>query len=165
MKKIKLTQGKFALVDNEDFDFLNSFKWYYLKNAFNKNGYAVRNSPRKNRYRQPLRMHRIILNIQKGVMCDHIDGNGLNNQKSNLRICNNTENSRNRTAKGKNNTSGYKGVGYLRGKSGQTYIRAEISYNKKTCHLGLFKTTKEAAIAYNRKAIELFGEFARLNKV
>ena len=95
----------------------------------------------------------------KGMATDHINGDGLDNRKQNLRICTHAENLRNRRL-GKNNTSGYKGVSWH--KLHKLWY-AHISHNKKLMSLGYFKDKEEAAKAYDRKAIELFGEFAKLN--
>ena len=97
-KSIPLTQGKFALVDDEDFEKLNQNVWLFC------NGYAARGVNRFPR-RRLLYMHRIILNPPEGFDVDHISHNSLDNRKENLRICSRTENQRNRII-GKNNTSG-----------------------------------------------------------
>lgn len=159
MKKIKLTQGKFALVDDEDFERVNKLKWYASfhpkRNVFT----SIRRIGNKTIY-----MHQFIMNtISKGhnYSIDHMDHDPLNNQKSNLRVCNNSENMRNR-GRQKNNKSGAKGVCYVseRGK-----FKSYIKLNNKLMHLGYYNTLQEAALAYNKKALELFGEFAYLNKI
>ena len=98
--------------------------------------------------------------VQKELMVDHINRNGLDNTRKNLRICTRSENLMNSKKPELNSTSKYKGVN----KCGNSW-RAEIRLNRKGFYLGKFKTEKEAALAYNKKAIELFGEFARLNEV
>jgi hypothetical protein len=153
MKEIKLTQDKIALVDDDDFEYINQFKWYAGKypNTF----YAQRNLGKVK-----IRMHREIMKTQLenniGKIIDHIDGNGLNNQKNNLRICTRAENGRNRHTI--NNSSGYLGVS----KSGKKW-KPTIKVNKKTIYLGYFKDKKDAAKAYNEAAIKYHGEFARPN--
>lgn len=159
MKEIKLGQrgknrGKYvALVDDEDFENLNNFKWYAKKhgNTF----YAVREVIVNGKTRQ-VRMHQIILG-GKGI--DHVDRNGLNNQRSNLRFCTVSENGMNRMKQG-NTSSIYKGVSFIKsiGK-----WKASIMINWKPIYLGTFNTEVEAAKAYNDKAISLFCEFANLN--
>ena len=155
MKKIKLTQGKFALVDDNDFERLNQFKWCAAGNNKNNYFYAIRTIAKKN-----IGMHRVILNAVESIYhVDHIDGDTLNNQKSNLRLCTNSENRRNQKLN-KKSTTGYKGVSIR--KINNTY-RSQIKFNSKTICIGHYKTAIEAAKAYNEKAKELHGEFARLN--
>ncbi len=149
MKEIKLTKGFTAQIDDEDYDFLNQWKWYvYIDRIY---CYAIR---KDNKTGKRIKMHRIIAHAPDNMLVDHIDHNGLNNQKSNLRICTNTQNQWN--MRGRRN--GLKGV------SIEKYcFRAGIKYQGKTIHLGSFKTEIEAAKAYDKKAKELFGEFAFLN--
>lgn len=155
-KELELTQGKFALVDDEDYDWLNRWKWYaHIKS---KKFYAVR-SFGKRPNRAGMYMHRLILNTSKGDVVDHIDGNGLNNQRNNLRLCTQAENVRNQSLK-LVNTSGYKGVHWQ--KNMNKWV-ARITFNYKKIHLGYFDTPLEASRAYDEKAKELFGEFAKTN--
>ena len=162
MKKIKLTQNQFALVDDCDYEYLNQWKWYALRygNIF----YAVRNS-RKDECKKPKRiyMHRVILQqIEMEFQeVDHIDMNGLNNCRSNLRTATHQENAFNQN-KYKNNTSGAKGVCW--DKQAQKW-QAHIRVNGKRIHLGLFDDIDDAARAYNEAAKKHFGKFARLNKI
>jgi len=149
MKEIQLTRGMVALVDDEDYEYLNKWHWYVYK------GYSTFYALSKIKHKD-LKMHRIIMNCPKDMQVDHKDGNGLNNQKGNLRICTNAQNQANRKSYGK---SKYLGVSYNR----NTYIQAYIGHNKRNIYLGVFKTEEEAAIAYNEAAIKLHGEFAKLN--
>jgi hypothetical protein len=155
MEEIPLTQGKVALVDDEDYAWLNQWKWYAkrCKNLF----YATRTIHPKGGKHYNLLMHRVVLETPNGVDVDHVDHNGLNNQKFNLRHCTRAENSRN-ASKAKNRTSPFKGV-YL----GNGLIRASIRVDLKLINIGCFNTHEEAARAYDKKAIEYFGEFAQLN--
>ena len=103
MKKIPLTQNNYAVVDNEDFEELSKYKWKLLKTK--TQFYALQSGPRGKR----LLMHRILLKVPKGKVVDHINGNGLDNRRSNLRICTQSQNMQNSGLR-KNNTSGFKGV-------------------------------------------------------
>lgn len=158
MKQIPLTQGQFALVDDEDFEELNKHKWYALKpkNTF----YAVRAIYNINNKKDFVYMHRAILQLKDTkIHCDHRDNNGLNNQRYNLRESTHDQNQRN-TSYQKNNIFKYKGVSWHKARK---KYRARISFNGKEFHLGLFEDIIEAAKAYDEKAKELFGEFAWLN--
>ena len=164
MKKIKLTQGKEALVDDEDCEMLMEHKWCAQQKG-NDNFYVVRNSPRDSNGKQKtIYMHRVITNVPKGKQVDHINGNTLDNRRENLRTCTRSQNQMNR-GRTKNNKSGYKGIYYAKDKPRFKPWQAQIKHNKKTIYLGYYKTKEEAALAYNKKAIELFGEYAKLNNV
>lgn len=160
MKKIKLTQGKYAIVDDEDYEMIMSLSpWYVLKKTKkSKTNYAVRNTFSEEKYgkRQSIRMHRLIMKCPPDKTVDHINGNGLDNRKENLRICNSEENLCNRKKQSGNYTSKYKGVFYQ--KSNNRWI----SKCSKT-YIGCFKTEYEAAKAYDEKAKEIHREFALLN--
>ncbi len=153
MKEIKLTQNKVAYVDDEDFDYLNQYKWYAQKsyNTF----YAVRGDYSKGKPKQ-IRMHRVIMNVKESkMMIDHIDRNGLNNCKSNLRVCSNAENQWN-TGLNARNKSGVKGVHFDKERNKWT---AQIRHKGKVYFLGRYKDIKEAIKNYNNKAKELRGQF------
>ena len=157
MKEIKLRNGGVTQVDDEDFEWLSQWKWKCWLNRGKP--YVIRYTRKrsKNKTSRIVFMHREIIKTPSDLITDHIDSNGLNNQKSNLRVCNLSQNQRNRKATAR---SGYKGVGMC-----HTSIRARIKINGNEIVLGYFKTFKEAAIAYNVAAIKYFGEFARLNKI
>ena len=149
---IPLTQGKFAIVDAEDYDWLSQYKWCAVKSR--ETFYAQRWSNGR-----VVGMHRVIMHAPKGVICDHKNHNGLDNRKSNLRLCTSAQNQYNKRPK-KGCASRYKGV-VLR--SDCKRWRARIGFNGKRIHLGDFDNQMEAAMAYDNKAVELFGEFAWLN--
>lgn len=162
MKKIALTQGKFALVDDDMFEYLNQWKWYCNRNKIYPNKmYAARRKTIGYYKSKIILMHREILNYNGKKNVDHIDGFGLNNQRRNLRICEVAQNIRNQKLH-KNNTSGYKGVIWF--KPTQQW-RAQIMVNRKCLSLGYFNNILDAARAYNKGAEKYFGEFARLNKI
>jgi hypothetical protein len=154
MKEIQLTQGKVALVDDYDYEVLNNFKWFAHKHR--NTHYAGKQKSRTEGKQRSELMHCIIMD-HKGI--DHIDGNGLNNQRSNLRFATHQQNQMNR-GKLKGTSSKYKGVSLdKRSNKWNSYIKKD----QKVIYLGLYYDEVEAAKAYDQKAIELFGEFARLN--
>ena len=160
MKLIPLTQGQFAMVDDEDFDFINQWKWYASKDV--RTFYARTNIwLHKIGKQKTVRMHRYILLLNNpSVLVDHKDCNGLNNQKNNLRIATPYQNAANKSSI-QNGYSKYLGVSWhIKIKRWE----ARISKNNKSHYLGVFKNEVDAAIAYNKKATELHGEFANLNK-
>lgn len=152
MKKLKLTTGEYALVDDNTFALLMQYKWTQDRT---RGGYVICTVDDVNERR----MHRLIVGAKPGEVVDHIDGNPLNNQFSNLRICTPKENTRNRKLN-KHSSSGYKGVFYR--KDIERYT-AQIRFNGKLKYIGCFIDKKDAAIAYNKVAKELFGEYANLN--
>lgn len=154
MKEIPLTKGKVALVDDEDFEWLNQWKWYC-----HSNNYACRRVT-KNGKSWISYMHKEILDSPGNT--DHINGNGLDNRRSNLRSCTQQQNMRNQRPVRKR-ASKFKGV-YNTGKGKRKPWRAAIG----DCgykHIGYFWTQEEAAVAYNKEATRRFGEFANLNEV
>lgn len=155
MRKIKLTQGKFATVDDEDYPELSKYTWYY------KAGYAARRDP--NGCGGHLKMHRIIMGAQPGQVVDHINNRGskTDNRKKNLRLCTRSQNLCNR-GKTSRNSSGYKGVTWSKG---ACKWMAQIAVGGTNKYLGLFENKEVAALAYNRAAELLHGQFAMLNEV
>ncbi len=154
MKTIPLTQGKIALVDDEDFEYLNQWKWFARKNKHNY--YVCRRNGKKH-----ILLHNVIMNPSPGFEVDHRDRNGLNCQRKNMRIATHSQNQSNKRSQ-INGTSKYLGVHYKKSK-GYSYICAAIQSNHIQLHLGTFKTEEDAARAYDNKAKELHGEFANLN--
>lgn len=150
---IWLTQGKYAIVDNEYYEFLNQWKWHVTAN-----GYAARKEyPNRN----TIRMHRMVNNTPIFLETDHINNHKLDNRKINLRSATKAENNINRPAHNQS-TSKYKGVYWYkeRGK-----WKAQICVNKKNRSLGYFECEREAALAYNKAAKLAHGSRARLNVI
>ncbi len=159
MKQIPLTQGKIALVDDEDFEWLSKLKWSVRKTR--KNFYAQRNIS-KTKIGDMVAMHRQIMMLKKGdgIHVDHINGNGLDNRRCNLRECTNQQNHFNtRTTTG---SSKYKGVCRVTRPQRKKWL-AQIMLNAKHHFIGYFNDEVMAAKAYDKKAIELFGKYAYLN--
>lgn len=155
-KQIPLTQGLLATVDDADFEWLNQWKWYAAK--IGKTFYAVR-ADGKFPFRKHIYMHTEIMSTPKGMKTDHRDHDGLNNTRVNLRNCTHAQNQQNRDRL-PNNTSGYKGVSWNKGK-----WQAHISVDNKLIGLGRFSDVKDAARAYNEAAKNFYGEFALLNVI
>jgi hypothetical protein len=156
-KEILLTQGKVAIVDAADYEWLSQWNWH----AFRNQGgiwYARRARRRRLDQTSPF-MHRVIMDAPSGIMIDHINGDGLDNRQSNLRCATNQQNQFN-SRKRRDNTSGFRGVCWREDKK---RWRARIRVGGKQQHLGLFKTAEEAARAYDEAAKRLHGEFASLN--
>ena len=153
--KIELTQGKIARVDDGDLALVSQHKWRAIKsyNTF----YAIADV-RKEKKHTVLLMHRLILGLNDSeIHTDHINHNGLDNRRTNLRICTNAENQHNSTLSARNK-SGYKGVSWKRGK-----WRAQITVGYKRIDIGFYDLPEDAARAYDAMAIENFGEFAATN--
>jgi len=160
MKEIKIYSGDVALVDDDDFDYLNQFKWH--KDTY---GYAYRYINKANNGEQSVMggiqtaMHREILHTPKGLETDHIDHNLLNNQKSNLRICTTSQNQGNQKIR-KDSTTKFKGVCYRKNRN---KFFARIVFQGKSIYLGSGDNKEDVARIYDKKAKELFGEFVCLN--
>ena len=139
-------------IDSIDIDLFEEYHWYVHKQKSNDIYLCKKKSPHY--------FHSYVAEKMgiESKFIDHIDGNGLNNQRSNLRSCNHSLNAMN-SKKRPNTTSVYKGVSKLSGGK----WKAQIELNQKSLYLGSFITEEEAALAYNQKAKELFGEYARLN--
>lgn len=175
MKSIPLSKygknrGKyFARIDDDDYDRIGKFNWSVFKHVGGVN-YAVRSTPRnKNGKQKIIFMHRELLGLNRGnkKLVDHINHDGLNNQKNNLRICTIGENSRNRRSQ-KKSSSKFLGVGIRRIRQNNrvySYWQAGIRINGIKTNLGSFKKENEAAIAYNKSAIKNHGIFANINKI
>ncbi len=155
MKKIALSQGKFAMVDDEDYEWLNQWKWCAIKDG--RSFYAMRKElPSK----KSVRLHRFILGVDnKLIFVDHEDGNGLNNQRSNLRKCTRQQNACNRKPS-LNHSSQYLGVCW---DNKRNLWLSQIKSFRKSIYLGHFAIEMDAASAYNEAAKKYHGSFARVN--
>ena len=160
MKEIILSQGKVALVDDEDYEWLNQFKWCAIKQ--HRTFYAAKSVKRNGKWTSE-RMHRLFFDIPMGKEIDHIDHNGLNNQKINLRECSHSENNSNRTGYGISKYLGVSKNTFKRKNKNNTVIFSCWVAQIKGKKLGNFKTEIEAAEKYNEYAKIIHGEFANLN--
>jgi hypothetical protein len=161
MKKIPLTKGLSAIVDDADYEELSRHKWYAMKNTYG--GFLARRSTFIDGKHGKVWMHRFLLGLKKGdnMVGDHINHNTLDNRRFNLRKCTQGQNLCNMSPN-KNTSSQYKGVSF--NKQCRKWD-ARISKNGVQHCLQLFETEELAALAYNEKAKELHGEFAHLNKI
>lgn len=155
MKTIALSQGKVALVSDEDYETLSQFNWYAYKDL--RTYYAQRQVSAPDGQRTVIRMHHAIC----GKGADHINGDGLDNRRENLRRCTHQQNTFN-TRSRNDSTSHYKGVSW---KMEASKWVAQIQVNGKKKHLGYFVNEDDAARAYDDAALRYFGEFAHLNNV
>lgn len=155
MREIPLTQGKVALVDDEDYEALSAHKWFARRTIYGVDQiYAYRDRGR-------ILMHREITQAIDGVFVDHQNHNTLDNRRCNLRLCTPSQNQANRR-KMAGTSSVYKGVYWHKGKA---RWQAAIKVNGRHISIGRFKTAEAAALAYNAKASLYFGEFAFLNDI
>ena len=148
-----LPKGKSFMFDSADLPLVCQYKWHigaqgYPKTAANIDGLG-----------RGVCLHKLLMDPEKGMQVDHIDGNRLNNCRDNLRICSHAQNMRNQKLS-KRNTSGYKGVSYDRARRKWA---ANITAFRRCHHLGRFADPIEAALAYDKAASFYFGEFANLN--
>lgn len=157
---IPLTQGKVAVIDFSDFETVRKYKWHAHQRG--RCWYAGSGALKG------MQMHRLLLGAPRGVGVDHLDGDGLNNQRHNLRLASKTQNGQAARRKAINASSKFRGVNlktYVWRGSNKCTLRwtAQIRLNKKSIHIGYFSSEEAAARAYDKKARELFGEYAAPN--
>lgn len=160
MKMIKFYRNSFSsdlyfFVSDEDYEFVSQFKWKLCRPDKSGNMYVARCG------KQSERLHRLLLDVNDPkIRVDHKNMNTLDNTRENLRLCSPSENAANKRVQKNKKSSKYKGV-FKRGKR----FRVMIGFENKLIRLGTFDCEKEAAMVYNKKAKELFGEFALLNNL
>jgi len=164
MKEIELKHGKYIMVDDEDYPLLSRFNWRY--NHVDKAEVVVTEITGSNGKRFAILFHQMIMPTTAAHYIHHRDGNVLNNQKNNLVIIS-TNMRRHLAKKHKIGDSSYRGVTRKRWQYGNISNKWEskITKDKKIYYLGLFNNEKDAALAYNKKARELYGELAYQNNV
>jgi len=158
MKEVEITQGKVVMVSDEDYKKISKFNWSYSAST----GYAVRKGRKNQNEPRTVHMHRAIMNAKVNMQVDHINGNKLDNRRSNLRFASVQKNAFNRKKPKVKCTSKYKGV--LKRKNSIKW-EARIKFNNKAIYLGRFVNEEDAAKAYNKAALKYFGEFARCNNI
>ena len=162
MKKIKLTKGLVAIVDDSDYENVNQFKWQgVVEKCKFRTHFSVRRSVLFNGKRRTLPMAKFILGLKPGkkIVADHINGNGLDNRRCNLRAATMSQNQQNKSRQ-LGYSSKYKGVSYYKPKD--LWV-ASIMVNGKIKHLKYSKIEKVVALVYDREAIKRFGKFAKIN--
>ena len=163
MKEIELSDGSVCMVDDCDYPFLSQWKWRTQKTGNNK--YACRTGYSNGKSKH-IRMHRMLVVASPEEHVDHADGNSLNNCRYNLRTCTRSENLANSKPRKRKKYSKYKGVSVAKDRTKKLhYWTARVSKDNETFYLGCFPTEEDAARAYNKKARELHGEFAKLNNI
>lgn len=156
VREIPLTKGYVALVDDEDFERVNAFKWF-ASEQFRSDG-SVRVYGQRSQYRgKSVMLHRFILNAPVGMEVDHEDGDGLNCQRVNLRLATKAQNAMNRR-RPSNNTTGFKGVSRFH----QKYA-VKVRRDRALIHIGTYDSPEFAAAVYDAAARHLFGPFALTN--
>jgi hypothetical protein len=156
VKTIPLTQGKFAIVDDSDYESVSKFEWCFQPQG----GYAERRVKCSDGKHRNKRLHRFLMGDPDGICVDHKNGNGLDNRRENLRLASLKENCRNRV--GKHGRILPKGVYKKKGHINRPFM-AYIRVNYKLIHLGYYATAEEASRVYDKHAQIYFGQFAKLN--
>jgi hypothetical protein len=164
---IPVSPNREALVDSEDYAAVSMYEWHVARTPKGKEYVATIQRYRSEKGRRRVMLHRLIMNVhlqlgrKKEFLVDHINGDTFDNRRANLRLATNGQNMQNAGVR-KSNKSGLKGVCYCSSRRGSKY-RAYIQAEGRQFYLGTFATAHEAALAYDRKAKELHGDFARPN--
>lgn len=160
MVKVPLTQGAFALIDDEDAQLVLQYKWCMAGSKRNGHFYAWRSVKVKKGEQKNLSMHRFLMNPPPGMCVDHINNDGLDNRRANLRIATHAQNIAN--GRFSSGVVPFRGV-CVRRRGSVTRYEVKLKLLGKRVYIGTFTTPEEAARAYDAKAREVFGEFARTN--
>lgn len=160
-KEIPLTRGFVAIVDAEDYERLNQWKWYAKRVGANSDGFYASSITRVGGKGNNVLMHRLVNNTPKGMVTDHINHNTLDNRKINLRNATRAQNLANMT-KRPGLSSKYKGVSRCKR---EKMWKASICFNGKSISLGTFNDENDAGLAYNLSALKYYGEYAHLNQL
>lgn len=158
MKRLYITKSEFAIVDDSDYELVKRYKWRIQK-IKNSEDLAYALAFINGKY---VLMHRLLTDAKEGFYVDHVNSNGLDNRRENLRICTCSQNAMNQRKQKRQTSSIYKGV-RLHHYSKKWEVR--IKKDGVRYHLGSFESELDAAMAYNNAAKNLFGEFARLNEI
>lgn len=158
MRQVPLTKGKFAVVDDADYELVSRYKW--TANQAGRRWYARTYAPGIDGRQRYTFMHRLILGFPMGAVSDHINGNSLDNRRSNLRVCSYAENSRAFRQPKAHKTSAFRGVSWEE-KRQRWYVQIKVNYQK--IHVGRFDDEREAALAYDAAARKHFKIFAQPN--
>lgn len=161
--EIDVGHGRKAVVNEADYSTIDKYTWGAAKSKGGQIWYAQTNIKRKNGKYSPVQMHKLIVpDVPSGMVRDHVNGNGLDNRRKNIRICEPKHNSRNQQAHRDKKHSRYKGVAIMPGNRTRPWF-ARIIVDYKQIYLGWFGTEIEAARAYDGGARQYFGEYARVN--
>jgi len=165
MRTIPLSKGLVAKVDDADFEWLSSYSWHAAISPYSTSPYArttiYLGGGRKNLANTSVMMHRLLLDAKKGQFVDHINHDGLDNRRCNLRRCDRGQNGRNSRKKAGVYASDFKGVGWCKRRKKWT---ACVNVNGRRTLIGRFDDEEDAAIAYDVAAQVFYGAFAKLNK-
>lgn len=156
-------KGSCALIDRDDLEKISKYRW--VARASKERTYVQHIINRKDGKYHALHLHRLIMDAPSNMMVDHINGNGLDNRKCDLRVCTHAQNQRNGNKKRKNGTK-YKGISLHKSQyNGPQRWEAFISFNGKKIHAGIFLKEEDAATAYNITALRYFREYSKLNYI